>query len=479
MKKQLFFDDGFLFGIDNFERKYGDAELINDAVFQDGITSIDWPTGHVFKVAENKYRMLYFGEVNATKTLSLFVACSEDGIHFTPENIHPDFQSLGKCAPHEIMALPAGFEVAEIYEDPTASEEERYKLFMSEYSFEEIYVHDCIYVSSDLISWKKTTYKWAEGAEPIASAFYNDKKGCHTIIARPFWGVRTVGKYETKDFKTLSPFSYCLRVDSLDDSLMELYGMKAFAYDGMFLGFPHTYREQTSSLGAKFTGGVVDTQLAYSYDGEYWQRSLREPFLSGVCGDIPKYLKTHPLFWASSMKVLDDGDVYIYCSGSELVHGPGFGSGTGKIFVHRLRRDGFIYLQTKDKNLPSTIATREKLWNDGELHINLQAKHATVAIYTSSDPEKKGNSLGFARPIEGYTHEDCVPFSGDSKNWVPTFKSGKTLSQLRGETLVVEVKLEDGKLYSLSGEYEDIYNTVGERYRLLGVAPKKHGSWQF
>jgi len=478
MKKQLFFDDGFLFGRENVERKYGQAQLIKDAIYQDGVSSTDWPTGHVFKVSKNKYRMLYMGEVNATKEMKLFLASSEDGIHFSPENIYPDFQELGKATANEIMSLPAGFEVADVYEDPTANQGEQYKLMMSEYTGEEIYVHDFIYTSSDLISWTKTPYKWAEGTEPIASAFYNEKKDCHTFITRPFWGVRTVGKYETKDFKTLSPFSYCLCVDSLDEPLMELYGMNAFAYEGMYIGFAHTYRDQKSSFGAKFTGGIMDVQLAYSYDGEYWQRSLREPFLSGERGDIPQYTKAHPLFWVGRPVILEDGDVYIYSSGSELEHGPGFGSGTGKIFVHRLRKDGFVCLQTQDKTKTSSVITREKLWEDGELHVNIQAKRATVAVYTSSDPNKQGNPLGFARQIEGYTHEDCIMFTGDSKNWIPTYRSGKKLSDLKGETLVFEVKFEDGKLYSLSGEYRDIFNTVGERYRLLGIDPKENGDWQ-
>ena len=162
-----------------------------------------------------------------------------------------------------------------------------------------------------------------------------------------------------------------------------------------------------------------------------------------------------------------------------MEHGPAFdGSGTGKILVYKLRRDGFVYLQTKEKEKPAVVISREKLWNGGELHLNLQAKRATVAVYTSSDPKKQGNPLGFARPMEGFTHEDCIAFEGDSKDWIPVFKSGKKLADLKGETLVIEVKFEDGKLYSLSGDYQDVFNTVGERYRLLGIEPKSNGDWQ-
>jgi hypothetical protein len=53
----------------------------------------------------------------------------------------------------------------------------------------------------------------------------------------------------------------------------------------MYIGIPHIYRNLKSELNAKYKNGIIDTQLAYSYDGRYWQRSLRKPFINGFPDD--------------------------------------------------------------------------------------------------------------------------------------------------------------------------------------------------
>ena len=75
-----------------------------------------------------------------------------------------------------------------------------YKLFMSEPNWKTMDVVDVIYTSDDLIHWtKKENVFWGDGTEPLTSVFYNSHKQCHTIVERPFWGVRTVGQKTTTD----------------------------------------------------------------------------------------------------------------------------------------------------------------------------------------------------------------------------------------------------------------------------------------
>ena len=139
-----------------------------------------------------------------------------------------------------------------------------------------------------------------------------------------------------------------------------------------------------------------------------------------------------------------------------------------------MRLDGFVPLITEDVSRESTVATREKIWLGGELHLNVKAKKATVAVYSSSQDEAVfGNALGHTRPLEGFTHEDCIPLSGDSTDWVPAYKSGKFLDGYKGATLVFEIKFEDGELYSISGDYIDAFNTEAVRYRKYGVLPQE------
>ena len=74
--------------------------------------------------------------------------------------------------------------------------------------------------------------------------------------------------------------------------------MFAFEYEGMYIGLPHLYRNLKNELNAKFFKGTIDTQLAYSYDGRYWNRSLREPFLSGITGETETEYK---MIWCFGM----------------------------------------------------------------------------------------------------------------------------------------------------------------------------------
>ena len=102
------------------------------------------------------------------------------------------------------------------------------------------------------------------------------------------------------------------------------------------------------------------------------------------------------------------------------------------------------------------------------------AKNATVAVYDSCENEdvEGMNVLGIAKKIAGFTHDDCIPFSGDSTEWVPQFKNGRKIDELSGKTLVFEICFTDGKIYSISGNCTDLFNTEGARYRKFGILPK-------
>lgn len=474
MQKQLFFDDSKLFGKTNTERKYGSPELIEDAVYSDGVSSTDFCTSSVFRLENGNYRLLYFAHGKDFEGKKLFSAISEDGIHFSPEKLCEDLENSDKDYFHEVMTLPPHSEVGCIYEDKTAPLNERYKILMSEFSPERLEVDNTIYVSDDLLNWKrKENCFWGHGPEPLVSVFYNKKKDCHTIVERPFWGIRNVGYTETKDWIQFSDYKYCMTSDCLDEDLAEVYGMHAFSYNGMYIGITQMYRNLKNEYSAKYKNGTIDTQLSYSYDGEYWQRSLRVPFLSGLNPKHTPNGKTYNMLWVPFMLQNDDGSINFYASASEYEHGNFETPGTGKIFVYSLRKDGFISLASKNPNEESCIITREKIWHGGEVHINIKAKKATAAVFVSNEAEILAtNALGTAYPVEGYTHNDCIPFEGDSTDWVPKFKNGKTLDDLKGKTVVIEIKFTDGELYSFSGNYTDVFNTEAVRYRKFGTMPR-------
>ncbi|MBO4216708.1 MAG: hypothetical protein J5940_02055 [Clostridia bacterium] len=454
--KQMFFDDGMLFGRDNADRVYGKVERI--AEYSDGVSSTDFCSGNVFRLDDGRYRMLYFAHGKQFSGRKFFSAVSDDGVNFVPE-------ALGggkKDYPHEVMPITKGDEIACICEDIRGPE--RYKLLMSEFDGRALTVTDTVYTSEDLLHWsKKEGSFWGDGTEPLASAFYNKHKKCFTIIQRPFWGVRTVGCKTTKDWKHFSKFRHVLGVDSRDERLNEIYGMYAFEYEGTYIGIPHIYRGLDSEYGAKYKNGIIDCQLAYSADGEYWKRSLNVPFLTG--GD------ECPIVWVAGMIRRDD-DILLYGTASGLVHGPAFHEpGNGRLFIYKLRSDGFIALKNGKNSPPARIITREKIWRGGELSLNVDAKNVTVGVYETKESAGAVNLLGTASPIAGFSASDCISFSGDSTRHTPVFRSGNRIDSLKGKTLVFEINYSDGSLYSLSGNYTDVFNTEGARYRRYGILP--------
>ena len=464
MNTIFFFDDQLLFAREGLERDYGCVSEIPDSVFFDGQFSTDYRTGFVFKTGAERYDMVYFGKRASDRKIAALIARSEDGVHFVPRNTESELSLSDRVAPNQILSLSPGSEIADVFEDPFAPEDEKYKMLLTQ-NGDPLCIEGLIYVSGDLVSWKKknTRQPWNGGCEPITGVFYNRVKHCYTVLRRPFWGKRIVGYVETTDWNSFSDFEPCMQTDALDSPLDEMYGMTAMDYHGVFIGFNVIYGGLQSALHAKFSGGSIFTELSYSSNGRNWQRSLRKPFLpSGFSGDSMLWL---------SCAYEDNHDNVIFCASfSPYPHGEGFSHpGLGRIRFFRMRKDGFVRLIAQN-NIPGTVATRECLFGGGELHVNLSAENATAALYETCD-EDGVNLLAFSKPVPYFGHGDCVPFSGDSTDWIPKFRGGN-VDSLKGKTLIIEIRLTNGSIYSISGDLTPLYNTEAARYRQLGVLPQ-------
>jgi len=470
MYKNLFFDDQRLYKRENLRRSYAEPELAG--VFHDSNISTCIESTYVFKTDDEKYRMLYQGKKADADGFSLFIAVSEDGLHFEPEDISSLLKLENRITLNELMKLPQD-EIAYVVEDPFHGADERYKMLRTTCHGEEIYMEDSVWVSADLIHWSRLDgISWHNrGTEPCTGVFYNTARKCFTIVTRPSWGIRQVGIVETQDFRTFTDFELCMQCDSEDQPLAEVYGMTAHRYDGWYIGLPYIYGDLKGSDGAKFTGGTMKAQLAYSWDGKFWQRSLHTSFLDGEADYVKKVTGIgYKMVWPTYIIPKEDG-LYLYAAATELEHGPAFSGTDGRadILIFRLRKDGVIKLETEDNTKSSVLKTRENIWQGGEIHLNLKAQRATVALSESDESAYTG---GACKPIAGFGHEDCIPFSGDAVDWVPIFQSGKKTADLKGKTVSIEVKFEDGELYSISGDYIPVMNVEAAVYRKYGRLPE-------
>ncbi len=471
MYKQLFFDDQKLLLRDNLKREYGRPEVIPESVYRDAreiqVTSM-------WKAPDGKYHLFYFGvpaedDPEALENFEpggvVLAAISDDGIHFKPRNTALEAGIKNPKCPNQVIDYFDG-EFCSLFVDEKAEKaDERLKILIADHDNDNCHLCCDVYVSGDGIHWRKKAEScWNSFGAECGMACYNPIRRKYLIATRPDGGDRRIAINETSDWLNFSETMLCMQCDSSDPVLTELYGMAPFYYDGMMISFLWIYTTDTTQHRTKFQGGRITGQLAYSFNGIHWQRSLREDFISGK-NDTEILGYENNMVYANEMHRDKNGDILILTHASKGEHGAGFRTkGACASQIYKLREDGFITLKTEDESKPSLICTRDNLWKGGELSINIACKNATVALYD------RDNTL-----YDGYSHEDCIPFSGDSKKWIPAWKDSKTLDMLKNEIVQIEIKFEDGTLYSLSGNYSPMMDLGSHRAKYLGFDCTRKG----
>lgn len=459
----LFFDDKNLLQREDMQRSLTKPHKLEQSIYRDPLatTPNGFPTVW-FDEENNKYHMFYNGHINGR---NYFLAAeSYDGINFSPRNTALQSGIKSPAAPNQFLESEG--EIASVYVDKHAPREERLKAFVvtADLNMPRI-IQNHLYYSVDGITWEKQPQQWHNhGAEPGAFCFYNQVTGKHTIVARPDGGVRRVCIIETEDFKTFTDARLVMNPDSLDELLAEHYGMPTFTYENYFISFLWIYH--TANIPTrKYWGGTIDAQLAYSYNGTAFHRSLREPFI----GNGEKESCTGGMVFPSDMYKTKDGQLIVLVSGTPHEHG-GFTKEGGVIIPYKLRKDGFVSFEAGENGRLLTVA----ILNQGdELHVNLECpKGATCALYTDNSANELENLLYHDLiPVEGFGHQDCIPFYGDSVEWNPCWKEGKTFEQLKDKIVYIEIRMNGGRIYSLRGNMVPMMICDLPRYHLYGIVP--------
>lgn len=473
MFKYLFFDDQRLLLRQNLERQYGEVELVGIYKDPELTTTYGWVWG--CHGIDGKIHLVYMGFEKESPRLIAAAAVSDDGINFVSRNTAAESGLSAPVVPNQILPpCGDGSEIAYVLSDPLAPAEERYKMLMCDMKYRrtEYRVINSIYASPDLIHWQEMPDScWNQvGTEPIGGAFYNSVHNVFTILSRPDCGQRRFCIVETTDWHNFTEPELCMQCDSLDPPLAEIYGMNAFEYDGMFIGIPLIYGNIPQIRMEKFHGGSIHGELAYSLNGRHWQRSLRMPFIDGAHPDLIKaFGKPQNMVFPCSLLRQADGSQLIYTVVTDVQHGAPVDEQHGRdhIVIFKMRQDGFIRLTSTDKNCDSLVAFREVCWSGGEISVNISAGKATCAVY---EMVKQG-----FEPQLRLSHEDCEPFSGNNTNWHPRWKNGATMDELKGKTIVIEIKFRDGSIYSCSGNGTALMDLEAERYRQFAKISSRKG----
>ena len=474
----LFFDDGHLYDRQNTERRVGSPQLVPEGVFVDPQLDVHSGYPSVFRDPDSGvWRCLYQGGPihDGEEGYVAAVAESDDGVHWETPDLSCGGDDFPRRVPHQVIPSGEFFEWAPAYFDGQAEDPgERIKGLVCCWA-EDRLGHDCLlYASADGRSWKRPEgARWhPHGIDPAACVFWNEFRSSYCIAARPSVGDRRVAIYETRDWRSFSKPELLLQADALDTPAAELYGMTVFPYEGMFVGFLWVYHtppevsaaySETAEIDGpiKFLYGTIDCQLIYSYNGWHFQRGLRDPFIA----NSEPGQHGAGLVHASSMVVTEDDRIRVYSSSFKGEHGEVSQDPSllreSAILLHELRLDGFCYLESEGE--AGSMTTRIVYWKGGELQINVKASEGEIRVQVE-------DAMG--KPLTGYGFDDAVSFAGDELYWTPQWKDGKSMAQVAGQVVRFSVRLTDGSIYAMRGDFAPVGPYDYQKFKSAGSEPR-------
>ena len=478
----LFFDDWYLAQRVSVDRHVGKPRTAGR--FVDPYADVSFAYPSVFRDQDSGlWRCLYQGflygpyiheddvvtEGNKLNYRSIpLMIESDDALNWRIPDLTDTVPLPDRRTPHQVLPLARLREWGPPFYDARAEDPaERIKAFVS-FGKDQLEPIAPLWVSPDGIRWRQPEgAAWHPvGIDPSITAYWNPIRKSYVLVARPAWGDRRMAVYETTDWRTYSKPELALQADALDTPMAEIYGMPSFPYEDMFVGFVWLFHPDQALISRPGKGylGTNDCQLAYSWNGWHYQRGLREPF---VPRSEPGEDGAAVLYPTSLVR---DGDVLRICSASSRhEHGQGLGTPenpTSALLFQELRLDGFVYLESSGGW--GSVATRIMYANGPELSLNVLAPHGVVQAQVMDDS---------GEPIEGYSYEDCLPFTGDDVRWAPEWRNGRRFGGIGRRVVRLGIRMLNARLYAVRGDFHPIASLDKSLFDERGIEPPPVSSY--
>jgi hypothetical protein len=171
------------------------------------------------------------------------------------------------------------------------------------------------------------------------------------------------------------------------------------------------------------------------------------------------------MFWPSSSQVRD-GYFYLYGTAAQVEHGDFCPEKhCSSLKIYRTPEHRFQSMAVKAGAPYGKLALRQNVLHSGTIHWNLKAVNATCAIYEATREDCKTLR----------SHEDCIPFTGDSIDWVPQWKGHDSAEDLQNKLLVFELRMDSGEVWSVTGDFTRLCTTEAFRYEKFRMLPTRSG----
>ena len=392
--------------------------------------SAPWPTRIMYDEEEGIWKMWYNGLTTEDVPVRRWhyrclYATSRDGITWdrSPLGLHRDEDGNDT----NVFYWGKG---QYILKDPEADPSRRYKMVYSTRDKEGLQ-HPMVQHSPDGLHWTEDPGPFSHGRgdetlgvmyDPVSRKYVGI---CRNIYPKPVLVHRTERSILRMQSNDLIHWSTPLPIidrDDLDPLDVDFEGMGGIYYEGMYLGFLRVSHTASNSY---------DCWFAHSRDGFHWQRPRTGPFMSaGTEGS-----------WDSKSVTISTLDrfgeeVRVYYTGWDREENTAVG-------MARLRLDGFVSIDASPndrhpKDNRPTLMTKPLHSPGNRLVVNAEAPEGHIEAELL-------NVDGFV--IDGYSREDCDPFSGDSLAHTFTWKGNGDI----GGCLPARIRfyMERAKLYAL------------------------------
>jgi hypothetical protein len=240
---------------------------------------------------------------------------------------------------------------------------------------------------------------------------------------------RAVARVESRDFlkwdfQKPDTAPVVLTADLQDKPGTEIYSMKVFPYEGIYLGLVQVFH-------AVIDDSTLDVQLAVSRDGTHFTRvGDRATFIPvGPVGSWDRF----NLSLANNDPIVVGDELRLYYGGRMYRHGPYQGADKGPeksgIGFATLRRDRFVAMESSFDG--GELTTRPVLLQGKNIYLNAMAPFGKIVVEVL---DAEGKALATSKPVQ----RDGIDLALE---WPEEFK-------LPEAPVVLRFKLENARLYS-------------------------------
>lgn len=439
MRKFLFFDYQQMESVEGFTRQLNPPKkhaanplLVADQPWENGNMQL---YGSVVK-APGKPFQLWYSTIQKPWNIRLAYAESDDGLAWRK----PLFDFVRHDGQPTNLLLDADIHgAAVIYDanDPDAGA--RYKMLAGSSPSGCV----CLFASADGIRWGQVAVDPVMNTRPDSPmGFVRCRDGRYLAYHRNFnpRSGRRICRSESWSLRqwSIGEPGIVLEPDAADPPQVQFYGMGSALYGPYEIGTLWMFHTDLEERGLTKMNGYQETELTYARAGNCWHRAAQGvPF---VPHGLPGAWDAGNLQCASQPVFLENEICYYY-AGSTMRHRTHWElepqrAGLG---LATLEPDRFIALVAGHK--PAGLLTQAFKMASPRLSINasLETDGEIQAAWLDAE----------ARPIPGFTWEDCLPIRGDSTAHAVTWKDRRTAAELVNSVVHLSVRARRARLYSI------------------------------